>query len=259
MSTAALIAATPSRICFISRASGPRTAATMQNSVAPVAAVCLAASTSDGMSSHAARTGEANRPDWEQKWQSSGQPPVLTETMPSTSTSGPHQRIADLVGEGEQVLEAVVGQLQHLEHLRLVEARPLFEDLVARGLQDVGHGCSSDGCWSLPGGGAEPVDEVCRIQLTTETWGQAGEGGASKPWPLQGPGSRRQDAGQRLARRVSRGPEGCSGSRGRDRPARRRARRPAQTRPRAGRASSVSAVWLRVPRAGSTTTRTGCS
>ena len=40
-----------------------------------------------------ARTGESNRPDWEQKWQSSGQPPVLRLMMPSTSTSGPHQCI----------------------------------------------------------------------------------------------------------------------------------------------------------------------
>jgi hypothetical protein len=39
----------------------------MQNSVAPVAAVCRAASTSAGMSSQTARTGEVNRPDWEQK------------------------------------------------------------------------------------------------------------------------------------------------------------------------------------------------
>ena len=71
----------------------PRTAATMQNSVAPVLAVSLAALTSEGMSSHAARTGESNWPDCEQKWQSSGQPPVLSDTMPSTSTSGPHQRM----------------------------------------------------------------------------------------------------------------------------------------------------------------------
>ena len=76
-----------------SRSSGPRTAATMQNSVAPVLAVCLAASTRLGMSSHALRTGEANSPDWAQKWQSSGHPPVLRLMMPSTSTSGPHQRM----------------------------------------------------------------------------------------------------------------------------------------------------------------------
>ncbi len=38
-----------------------------------------------------ALTGVSNREDWEQKWQSSGQPPVLADRMPSTSTSGPHQ------------------------------------------------------------------------------------------------------------------------------------------------------------------------
>ena len=61
----------------------------MQNSVAPVAAVSRAASTRLGMSSRTARTGVSKRPDWLQKWQSSGQPPVLIETIPSTSTSGP--------------------------------------------------------------------------------------------------------------------------------------------------------------------------
>ena len=89
MSTAARMAATPSRICSISLSSGPRTAATMQNSLAPVAAVCLAARTSSGTLSHTERTGLVNWPDCEQKWQSSGQPPVLSDTMPSTSTLGP--------------------------------------------------------------------------------------------------------------------------------------------------------------------------
>ena len=89
MSTASWIALIPSRTCDISRSSGPRTAATMQNSVAPVAAVSSAALTSCGMSSHTDRTGEVNWPDWLQKWQSSGQPPVLRLMMPSTSTSGP--------------------------------------------------------------------------------------------------------------------------------------------------------------------------
>ena len=71
MSTFSVIAFTPSRTCAISRSSGPRTAATMQNSVAPVAAVSRAASTSDGMSSRTARTGVSNRPDWRR----SGSPP----------------------------------------------------------------------------------------------------------------------------------------------------------------------------------------
>ena len=63
MSTAALMAATPSRICFISLSSGPRTAATMQNSLAPVLRGLRAPPrTSDGMSSQTPRTGEENRP-----------------------------------------------------------------------------------------------------------------------------------------------------------------------------------------------------
>jgi hypothetical protein len=60
MSTSARIARTPSATWAISRSSGPRTAATMQNSVAPVRAVCLAASTRLGTSSQAERTGEEN-------------------------------------------------------------------------------------------------------------------------------------------------------------------------------------------------------
>jgi hypothetical protein len=56
-STAWRIACTPARTAAIRRSSGPRTAATMQNSAAPVCAVWRAASTSEGMSSLPARTG----------------------------------------------------------------------------------------------------------------------------------------------------------------------------------------------------------
>jgi 8-amino-7-oxononanoate synthase len=56
MSTAARMAATPAATCARRHSWGPRTAATMQHSVAPVAAVSTAALTSDGMSSQAART-----------------------------------------------------------------------------------------------------------------------------------------------------------------------------------------------------------
>src|SRR3978361_1286743 len=62
MSTAARIAATPSRTWDISRLSGPRTAATMQNSVAPVAAVSLAASTRDGVYSQGGAAGGGELP-----------------------------------------------------------------------------------------------------------------------------------------------------------------------------------------------------
>ena len=71
------------------RSSGPRTASTMQNSEAPAALVSGGGrSTSSVSRNGVALTGVSNRDDWEQKWQSSGQPPVLAERMPSTSTSG---------------------------------------------------------------------------------------------------------------------------------------------------------------------------
>ncbi len=65
--TSLAIARTAARTCDISRSSGPRTAATMQNSLAPVAAVVFAAATSSAMSSQTGRTGDSNLPDWEQK------------------------------------------------------------------------------------------------------------------------------------------------------------------------------------------------
>ena len=136
MSTASLIAATPSRIWSISRSSGPRTAATMQNSVAPVAAVSFAAWTSEGMSSQAERTGEANRPDCEQKWQSSGQPPVLSDTMPSTSTSGPHQRIRTSWARASSSSSRSSGSASTGQDLGLVEAAALVEHLGAGQVED---------------------------------------------------------------------------------------------------------------------------
>ena len=73
------------------RSSGPRTASTMQNSEAPSAAVSRAAvRTSSASRKGVALTGVSKRDDCAQKWQSSGQPPVLADRMPSISTSGPH-------------------------------------------------------------------------------------------------------------------------------------------------------------------------
>ena len=73
------------------RSSGPRTASTMQNSLAPSAAVSRAAARTSSVSRKGvAFTTVSNLDDWLQKWQSSGQPPVLADRMPSTSTSGPH-------------------------------------------------------------------------------------------------------------------------------------------------------------------------
>ncbi len=131
MSTSLRIASMPAATCASSRSSGPRTAATMQNSVAPVFAVCLAASTRLGMSSHALRTGEAKRPDCEQKWQSSGQPPVLRLMMPSTSTSGPHHVIRTSWASASSSSSRSSGSCSTCSVCSCVEALAALEHLLA--------------------------------------------------------------------------------------------------------------------------------
>ena len=89
------------------------------------------------------------RPDWLQKWQSSGQPPVLAERMPSTSTSGRTTQ-PDLVGQRQQLFELVVRCPQHVEDLLVRQGFTALEDLLASDLEDVGtDGCLSSHGWSL--------------------------------------------------------------------------------------------------------------
>ena len=83
----------------------------MQNSArAGLAGLLRRRLTSSGMFSHTERTGEVNWPDWLQKWQSSGQPPVFSDTMPSTSTSGPHHFMPYVVRQRQQVGQQLVGR-----------------------------------------------------------------------------------------------------------------------------------------------------
>ena len=145
MSTSSRIASMPAATWAISRSSGPRTAATMQNSVAPVLAVCLAASTRLGMSSQALRTGEAKSPDCEQKWQSSGQPPVFRLMMPSTSTSGPHQRIRTSWARASSSSSRSSGSCSTSQHLLLAQSLTALEHL----LTGHGPGCRCCRCRGL--------------------------------------------------------------------------------------------------------------
>src|SRR4051794_22683077 len=63
----------------------------MQNSLAPSAFVSSAAARISSASRNGvAFTGDSNCADCEQKWQSSGQPPLFADRIPSTSTSRPH-------------------------------------------------------------------------------------------------------------------------------------------------------------------------
>ena len=89
MPVSRLMAAVASSVRPSRRSSGPRTATTMQNSVAPATCERRAASTMPSTSSQAARTGVGKRADCEQNAQSSLQPPVLADTIDSTETSGP--------------------------------------------------------------------------------------------------------------------------------------------------------------------------
>ena len=145
-----MIAATPSRIWLISRSSGPRTAATMQNSLRAGGGGLLGGVHQLGDVSHTERTGEVNWPDWLQKWQSSGQPPVLSETMPSTSTSGPHHVIRTSWASASSSSSWSSGVCSTSRIWSWVSALTALEDLLAGDREDVGtDGCLSSHDWSL--------------------------------------------------------------------------------------------------------------
>ena len=108
----------------------------MQNSVAPVAAVWRAASTSDGMSSQTARTGEANTPDWRAEVAVLRAAAGLDRDDALDLDVGSAPAHADLVRELQGGRQVLVGQGQHLEDARLVEADAVVEDLGAGAVED---------------------------------------------------------------------------------------------------------------------------
>ena len=108
----------------------------MQNSVAPVAAVSRAASTSDGMSSRTARTGVSKRPDWRAEVAVLGAAAGLDRHDPLDLDLRPAVAHADLVRELQRVVDELVRQPEDFEGLRLVEADAPLEDLLAGDVED---------------------------------------------------------------------------------------------------------------------------
>ena len=100
----------------------------MQNSDAPSAAVSsAAASTSSVSRKGVAFTGVSKADDCEQKWQSSGHPPVLADRIPSTSTCGPHHASRTSWASAARAGTEASGTRASDGQLVLVEQPPLVE------------------------------------------------------------------------------------------------------------------------------------
>ena len=93
--------------------------------------LAAAARTSSASSSGVALTGDSKRADWLQKWQSSGQPPVLADRIPSTSTSVTAPRQADFMGQRGEGRHCCRRQGCELAQLLGVELAALFQQRVA--------------------------------------------------------------------------------------------------------------------------------
>ena len=142
------------------------------------------------------RTGRTG----EQKWQSSGQPPVLTDTMPSTSTSGPHQRMRTSWARASSSGTPVVGQLQDGERPGPRRGRPRAR-APARGPRRAGRRLR-----------APRRPPTCRSQVSSVGGRAAGvqpaarrrKSAASKVPPSSGPSPARAAREEGVGRRASR-------------------------------------------------------
>ena len=112
----------------------------MQNSVARSRAVCLAASTSSGMFSQTARTGEANWPDWRAEVAVLGAAAGLERHDALDLDLRPAPLHPHLVRQREQVLEPVVGQSAAPRPAAPRSAAAPLEHLLAGDVEDVGPG-----------------------------------------------------------------------------------------------------------------------
>ena len=230
----------------------------MQNSVAPVAAVSTAALTSDGMSSQAARTGEGNRPDCEQKWQSSGQPPVLTrddaldlDLGAAPAHAAPRGRAASSSGRrvvGQpQARRAPAPRRQAHALRRAPAARAIVEDVGRRSRVLGGSSGSVVGvhAGSLPHRRRRRAPGPARPRAASRNSGASSAPAPSRQRAGERPGGQRLEVARRCCRQARSGSAGQAPM-----------TTPASASPRCASASRVSAVWLRVPSAGSATTST---
>ena len=170
----------------------------MQNSVAPVAAVSRAASTSEGMSSQAARTGRVEQAGLRAEVAVLGAAAGLDRDDAldlDLRTAPPHPH---LVGERECIGHAVIGQLEHGQDVLLAEPDAMRQDLPARLVEDVvRHGCTSSRSLEKPKARRAPSEPPpLPSTSSSRAAGRAEDGEGTRPAP-----TRRADRQPQLADR----------------------------------------------------------
>ena len=165
----------------------------MQNSVAPVAAVSTAALTSDGMSSQARAHGGGEQPGLRAEVAVLGAAAGLEADDALDLHLGAAVAHAHLVGELQQLGQALVRQPQAGQRLLLGQADAALEHLLACGLTGRAQWSSARSrAQSLPGRPprdchALVVRPTPAVSTARATWPQPGRAGHPRPTPRRLP------------------------------------------------------------------------
>ena len=129
-----------------------------------MAAVSRAAASSSSRSRNGvACTTVSNCADCEQKWQSSGQPPVLADRIPSTSTSGPHQASRTSWASAASAGTLVVGQRRQRGSSSAVSWRRSLRKASPAAAMRVRASVTAAGRYDPPAYRFEPMNMTLRL------------------------------------------------------------------------------------------------